>query len=324
MVCGNRVTPGRQALQRVTWEETLGYTFSYPYDLPRNTGGVTAVTLDSQGALWSFQRTPVGSPQLFKFDANRNLVLAIGEEVIGRQVKTHGMAVDAEDNVWIVDTNGSTIMKLSPAGELLMTLGERGRRGDWDEARGLRLLWQPVHLAFAPNGDIYIAEGHANESPNDIDSEDPANSVGASRILHLDRNGNFINQWYGNSVGQGKFASAHGFAVDPTSGDVWIGDREEYRIVIYNSSGQFLRTFQMRNLVCAIHFDAQGNPWMGSGQDGQFLKLDRSGRVIGAVGRGMGIEEGQFTEASYFVFDAQNNLYAGDTSVGRITVMMAP
>lgn len=55
---------------------------------------------------------------------------------------------------------------------------------------------------------------------------------------------------------------------------------------------------------------------MASGQDGQFLKLDRNGTVIGAVGRGMGIEQGMFTEASYWVFDRQNNMYAGDTSVG--------
>jgi sugar lactone lactonase YvrE len=234
------------------------------------------------------------------------------------------MAVDAHDNVWIVDTNGATVMKLSPEGRLLMTIGERGRRGDWDESRGLRRLWQPVMLAFAPNGDIYIAQGHANESPNDAGSDDPENNVGVARVLHLDKDGTFINQWYGNSVGQGKFDSVHGLAIDPTSGDVWIGDREQYRIVVYNSAGQFLRTLQMRNLVCALQFDADGNPWMASGQDGQFLKLDRTGRVLGAIGNGMGIGRGQFVEASYWVFDAQNNLYAGDTSVGRVTKIIAP
>ena len=69
-------------------------------------------------------------------------------------------------------------------------------------------------VAFAPNGDVYIAQGHGNESPNDTDSDDPANNIGAARILRLDKNGTFINQWYGNEVGQGKFSSAHGLAVD--------------------------------------------------------------------------------------------------------------
>jgi hypothetical protein len=62
---------------------------------------------------------------------------------------------------------------------------------------------------------------------------------------------------------------------------------------------------QMRNLVCALYFDSHGQPWMASGQDGQFLKLDRNGRVLAAIGNGMGIGIGQFIEASYWVMDKQ-------------------
>lgn len=323
-LCGSRSGPGRQTLQRVQWQQTLGYTFSYPYNLPPGFGGVPAVALDSKGNLWAFQRAPVGQPQLFKFDANHKLVLSIGEDVIGYQDKAHGLAVDAEDNVWITAANGATVMKVSPDGKLLMTIGEKGRRGDWNEARGQRLLWQPLMVAFAPNGDIYIGEGHANESPNDTDSDDPANNIGAARVIHLDKNGTFINQWYGNQIGQGKFSAVHGIAIDPRNGDVWIGDREEYRIVVYSADGKFLKTMQMRNLVCALYFDSHGEPWMASGQDGQFLKLDRNGKVLGAIGNGMGIGPGQFIEASYWVMDKDDNLYAGDTSVGRITMMVAP
>ncbi len=321
-LCGNRLGRARQALQRVQWKQTLGYTFTYPYVLPPGFGGVPAVALDSKGNLWVFQRADAGKPQLFKFDPNYKLVLQVGPDVIGYQDKAHGMAVDAEDNVWITAANGATVMKLSPEGKLLMTIGVSGRRGDWNEAKGQRLLWQPVMVAFAPNGDVYIGQGHANESPNDTDSDDPANNIGAARILHLDKNGKFINQWYGNEVGQGKFSSAHGLAVDPTNGDVWIGDREEYRIVVYSGDGKFLKTMQMRNLVCALYFDSHGQPWMASGQDGQFLKLDRNGKVLAAIGNGMGIGAGQFIEASYWTMDKQDNLYAGDTSVGRVTKMV--
>jgi hypothetical protein len=323
-LCGNRLGRTRQSLQRVQWKQAMGYTFAYPYALPPGFGGVPAVALDSKNNLWVFQRADPGKPQLFKFDANANLILQVGPDVIGYQDKAHGMAVDADDNVWITAANGATVMKVSSDGKLLMTIGERGRRGDWNEAKGQRLLWQPVMIAFAPNGDIYIGEGHANESPNDADSEDPANTLGAARIIHLDKNGRFINQWYGNDVGQGKFSSAHGLAVDPRNGDVWIGDREEYRIVVYSSDGQFVKTMQMRNLVCALSFDSHGEPWMATGQDGQFLKLDRNGKVLGAIGNGMGIGHGQFIEASYWVMDKKDNLYAGDTSVGRVTKMVAP
>ncbi len=323
-ICGRKGGAARSALQRVEYRQTMGYAFTYPYDLPEGPGGVPSVALDSKGDLWVFKRSPAGTAQLYEFGPDHKLVRAVGVEVIGHQDKAHGMAVDAQDNVWICDAGRATVMKLSPEGKLLMTIGVRDHRGDWDEAKGQRLLWQPVMLAFAPNGDIYIAEGHAYESPNDVDSDDPTNNIGAARIIHLDRNAKFINQWFGDEVGQGKFDSSHGFAIDPVNGDVWIGDREQYRIVVYTGDGKFLKTLQMRNLVCALNFDPQGNPWMASGQDGQFFKLDRNGKVLGAVGNGMGIGWGQFIEASYWVFDRGDNLYAGDTSVGRVTVMLAP
>ena len=323
-VCGRRGGFPRGHLQRVEWKQMPGYSFTYPYVLPPGLGGVPSVALDSKGDLWVFQRKPAGMKQLFKFGPDRKLILSIDEDAIGHQDKAHGMAVDAQDNVWFTDAGNATVMKLSPEGKLLQTIGVKGKRGDWDEAKGQHLLWQPVMVAFAPKGDIYIAEGHANESPNDVDSGDAANAIGAARIIHLDRSGKFIGQWFGDEVGQGKFDSAHGLAVDPKTGDVWIGDREQYRIVVYSGEGKFLKTLQMRNLVCALNFDPAGNPWMASGQDGQFLKLDRNGKVLGAIGNGMGIGPGQFTEASYWSFDARGNLYAGDTSVGRVTVIAAP
>lgn len=323
-VCGNRFDGPRSGLQRVEWKQTMGYTYAYPVDLPQGGGGASAVQIDSRGNMWVFQRNAVGKPQLFEFGPDRKLIRTVGDDVITHQEKAHGMAIDSEDNVWICDANGATIKKLSPEGRLLMTLGVRGKRGDWNEAKGQRLLWQPLDLAFAPNGDIYIGEGHSNESPNDTDSGDPANNIGAARVIHLDKTGKFINQWYGNSIGQGKFSMVHGLAVDPANGDVWLGDREEYRLVVYTAEGKFVKTIQMRNLMCAVAFDPHGNLWVASGQDGQLLKIDRNGNVLGAIGNGSGTGEGQFIESNYMTWDKQGNLYTADTSVGRVTEMIAP
>jgi sugar lactone lactonase YvrE len=278
----------------------------------------------SKGEFWVFQRNPAGNPQLFKFDRNYKLIRTVGDDVIEHQYKAHGMKVDAEDNVWVCDANGATVKKVSPDGRLLMTLGVRGHRGDWDEAKRQRLLWQPLDLAFAPNGDIYIGEGHANESPNDTDSNDPTDNIGAARVIHLDKDGKFINQWYGNSVGQGRFSMVHGIAVDPKNGNVWLGDREQYRLVVYTGDGKFVKTVQMRNLMCAVAFDPQGNLWVASGQDGQLLKIDQDGNVLGAVGKGSGLGVGEFIETNYMAWDLKGNLYTGDTSVGRVTEMVAP
>jgi len=232
------------------------------------------------------------------------------------------MAIDAEDNIWICDENGDTVMKLSPQGKLLMTIGVRGQRGDWDEAKGQRLLWQPLHLAFAPNGDIYIAQGHANESPNDVDKS-ATNSIGAARVLHFDKNGKFIDQWFGNHAGQGHFSMVHGIAVNPDNGNVYIGDREEYRLVVYDAHGKFVRTIQMRNLTCALYVDPHKQLWLATGQDGQIFKIDWDGNVLGAIGNGPGDGDGQFYESTYMTMDGQGNLYAGDTGLPRVTMMVA-
>ncbi len=320
-ICGREGGYARNQLSRVVYDQNLGYAFSYPYFLPKGIGGVPAVGLDSKGSLWVFKRSPAGVSQLLKFDASRKLVLEVPESVIGFHEKAHGLAVDAQDNVWITDAGQATVKKLSSEGKLLLTIGERGKRGDWIEEKNQRLLWQPVMVAFGPKGEVYIGMGHANESPNDVDSPDPANKYGVARVMQLISDGKFVRQWFGNEVGQGKFNDVHGLAVDPTNGDVWIGDREQYRIVVYTAEGRFKKTLLTKNLVCALQFDKSGNPWMASGQDGQFLKLNRDGKVLGAVGNGMGIGHGQFIEASYWVFDKNNNLVAGDTSVGRVTVM---
>ena len=242
----------RQEVQRVEWAQTLGYTFTYPYVSACGLGGVPSVALDSKGDLWVFQRESLGKPQLFKFDPNHKLILTIGDDVIGHQEKAHGIAVDAEDNLWICDQNGATVKKLSPDGKLLMTIGERNHRGDWIEAKGQRLLWQPLMIVFGQNGDIYIGKGTATRAPmTRIPTIRPTKRARRASI-HLDKNGKFINQWYGAKVGQGKFSMVHGLAIDPRNGDVWIGDREQYRIVIYTADGQYMRTIPGCGIWCAL------------------------------------------------------------------------
>jgi hypothetical protein len=316
----------RLGVKAVQWKQTMGYTFTYPFPSPEGEKyGMVAVAKDSKDNLWGLQRNPVGRPQLFKWDANGKLLLTIGDDVITHHAKAHGIAVDAQDNLWITDAAGAVAKKISPDGKVLMTIGTRGHRGDWNEAKGQRYLWEPLMVGFNAKGDIYIAQGHGHESPNDTDANDPTNNDGAARILRLDKDGKFIQQWWGNAVGQGKFTMAHGFAVDPKNGDVYIGDREEYRIVVYTGDGKFLRTMQLRNLICALNFDRQGNLWVASGWDGQFLKVNKqTGQVLGAIGNGNGTGQGQFLEASYFVMDSHDNIWTGDTARGRITEMINP
>jgi hypothetical protein len=324
----NRTNPagireGIGGYERVLWKSNpvnMGYTVSYPYALPEGAAGAVGVAIDSKDNLWVFQRAAPGIPALTKFGPDRKMIFTLGDDVIGHQNKAHGMNVDAQDNVWIADTNGSTVMQISPEGKVLKTIGVKNKRGDWDESKGQRLLWQPISIAFAPNGDMYIGEGHANESPNDTMSGDPANLSGAARVIQLDKNGAFIRQWYGNMTGNGKFAQVHDLAVDPKNGDVWVGDRELYRFVVFTAEGEFIKIVQTRNLTCNIAFDKNGDLWVGTGGDGQFLKMDRDGKVLGAIGNGPGGGEGQTGETAYIRWDSKGTLISGSTTQPRVSV----
>jgi hypothetical protein len=329
-ICTRKGGPSRLDMHRVVWDQTPGYTITYPFHLPppanagESPGSAVGVAVDSHDNVWILQRKPKGQPQLYKFGPKGDLLLSVPGDVLGFQEKAHALATDASDNVWVSDSNGATVKELSPDGKLLRTIGSYNVRGDWDEAKGQHLLWQPNTIAFAPNGDMYIGEGHANESPNDVESDDPADTIGAARVLHFDKDGKFIGQFYGDDVGPGKFDQVHVIGIDPKTGDLWIGDREQYRWVIYTADGQFLRTIQTRNLTCEIMFAPNGKIWTTSGQDGQVLRIDRNGKVLEAVGGGMGIAHGQFIEAGVMAMDKQGDIYVGDTSIARTAKITPP
>ena len=191
-------------------------------------------------------------------------------------------------------------------------------------------MWQPVALDFGPNGDVYIFCGHADESPNDVGTS-PENKIGLSRVIRLTKDGKFVSQWFGSDNGPGKFYSAHGGAVDPTNGDVWVGDRQNYRAVVFNQDGHFLRTISMRNLTSAFFFDRRkgsrtfGQLWLASGQDGQVLRLDKTtGRVTGAIGTRKGQTDNHFSEAAYMGVNSKGRFYVGDSQMPRVTELIPP
>lgn len=318
-------------IERVVWKPTMGYTFSYPIELPPDGGNVGAASVDSHDNVWVWQRNEGDVPALFKFGPDNKLIFAVDPKLTDHTApfRAHDMKVDPDDNVWTVNQSGSVVMKFSPEGKLLQTIGIKGKRGDWDESKGQRLLWEPVAIDFGPTGDVYIFCSHGDESPNDFASGDPTNELGVARVIHLDKTGKFINQWFGPDHGPGKFYNAHGSAVDPVTGDVWVGDRQDYRIQIFTANGHFLRTIAMRNLTSAMFFDKRKGPtfgqlWMADGQDGQVLKLDRDGNVMGAIGTRKSITPNHFSEAAFMGINSKGVFYVGDSQVPRVTVLTPP
>ena len=108
---------GRGNIAHVEHKPDLGYTYSYPLNFPEgSTGGVSAVAMNSKGHIYAFLRNDPGKPMLFEWDENHKLVRSFGVDIAG---KPHGMAVDAEDNLWICDQFGDTVLKLSPEGKVI-------------------------------------------------------------------------------------------------------------------------------------------------------------------------------------------------------------
>ena len=302
----------RQAVQHVVYKPDLGFTYAYPLKFPEGTfGGVGSIAMNSKGHIFAFVRNDPGKPMIFEFDEDYKIVRSFGTDMFS---KPHGMEVDADDNLWVCDQFGDTVTKFSPEGKVLLTLGVKGQRGDWNEEKGQRLLWQPLTISFAANGDIYIGMGHANESPND----------GAARVLHLDKDGKFINQWFGNNAGPGHFSMVHGMTINPNNGNIYIADREEYRIVVYTGDGKFVKTIQSKNLICEFLVDKDKQLWMATGMDGQIVKADWDGNVLGAAGEGPGKGFGQLGEASYMVKDIHGNIFVGDTTRTMVMELVAP
>jgi hypothetical protein len=319
-------------IERVKWRENLGFKFAYPITLPAGGGNVGAVSVDSKDNIWVYQRNNPTMSQLYKYSPDFKLLVSVDPQVTNHGAgssQAHGMKVDDEDNVWTCD-GGGLVQKFDNNGRLIFTLGERGKPGDWDESKGQRLIWECVAIDFGPNGDAYIFQGHADESPNDIGTA-PHNTFGLARVTRVTKDGTFISQWFGSDNGQGKFSMTHGGAVDPTNGDVWIGDRQQYRAVVFNASGHFLRTISMRNLTSAFFFDRRkGSPtfgqlWLAAGQDGQVLRLDKAtGKVTGAIGTRKSTAPGYFSEAAYMGLNSKGHFYVGDSQVNRVTELIPP
>ncbi|MGE3508870.1 MAG: peptidyl-alpha-hydroxyglycine alpha-amidating lyase family protein [Vicinamibacterales bacterium] len=253
-------------------------------------GAPSSAAFDAHGHLLVFTR---GEYPLMEFDVRTGaLVRTFG----GGYVRAHGMRVDPEGHIWTTDVNGHTVTKMSPAGEVLLTLGTKGQPGAWDEAKGTRLLYEPNDVAFAPNGDLFIVQGHGRGEP---------------RVLRFDRRGTFITSWGGTGTGPGQFNLSHSVIVDAQS-RVYVADRENRRVQIFDVNGRFLKEWRFAGLPCGLYMGKDQQIYLASGFAGQILKLDANGNAIGMMGQpGKGL--GEFGEAHFLTLGPNGDIYVADT-----------
>jgi len=230
----------------------------------RTWGSTSAVAIDKDGiSIWVAERCSANScassnlNPILKFDEDGRLVKSFGAGVI---LSPHGIDVDPEGNVWITDCactgggsaaagRGHQVFKFSPDGKLLMTLGKAGG------GKGAEHFWQPNDVLVAPNGDIYVAEGHS--------SSDTANA----RILKFDKTGKLIATWGKKGTGTGEFDQPHALAMD-SQGRLFVGDRGNNRIQILDQSGKLLDTWYQFSRPSGMFIDARDNIYVADSESG--------------------------------------------------------
>jgi sugar lactone lactonase YvrE len=181
-------------------------------------GQVISVDPDGHGNMWVFHRK---DPAILEFDAFGKLIKSFGTGF----VQAHGMAIDREGNIWVTDSDGKDgkgqqVTKFSPDGKVLMTLGKAGVAGD-----GPDTFNGPSGVAIAPNGDIFVADGHGGGTN--------------ARIVKFSKDGKFIKAWGKKGSGPGEFDLPHSLAFD-SKGRLFVADRGNSRIQIFDRDGKFI------------------------------------------------------------------------------------
>jgi DNA-binding beta-propeller fold protein YncE len=248
--------------------------------LGRPWGATSAVDIDRDGhSIWVAERCGANScaesnlPAVFKFDATGALVTSFGA---GMFVSPHGIYVDRDDNVWIVDcactlgrgraspdsaaarpTKGHQVFKFSPTGKLLLTLGTPGG------GSGSEYFWQPNDVLVAANGDIFVAEGHSSAPGS------------TARVLKFSRDGKLIKAWGTFGHGPDELDQPHALAMD-SRGRLFVGDRGNNRIKIFDQDGKLLETWYQFSRPSGIYIDASDNIYVADSESGSVAK-DRTG-----------------------------------------------
>ena len=190
------------------------------------TAPMAAVAVDSQDRVYGFNR---GEHGVIVFDRDGNYLYHWAE---ARFAFPHAITADSHDNIWVADRNDGLILKFTPEGKLLMTLGTRGHRSDTgaDNSQFGSLHMQVTHggapfnlpagVAIAPAGDIFVADGYAN-----------------CRVHRFSPDGEHVLSWGEPGSGPGQFMLPHGVWVD-SRGRVLVADRENDRVQVFTQDGE--------------------------------------------------------------------------------------
>jgi len=308
-----------------------------------NFGEVSGVAVNSKGHVFVFTRSnsalgPAYAPsaaQLLEFGPKGEFIREIGKGLYGLAF-AHTVRVDRDDNIWAVDKGSDMVIKFNQAGRVVMVFGRRQESADqetkpWEHVNPPRpavdgLFRQPTDVAWDSEGNIYISDGYIN-----------------SRVAKYDRNGDWVRSWGERGTAPGQFNLPHAIAVDHNN-NVYVGDRSNRRIQVFDTDGRFLRMFtidippapgtrpvngntptgeRLASMIGApnsICITPGPNQVLFVGEStfpGRLFKLSLDGKVLGVIGRS-GRQLKQFSGIHQLACPSENEVYAAETSNWRV------
>jgi outer membrane protein assembly factor BamB len=225
---------------------------------------VSAVAADRAGNLYLLQRGKEADP-IVVTDPNGKVLRSFGRGLFNRP---HSIRLDPAGNVWTVDSNTSMVYKFSPAGEKLLEISVGNL---WADPPSESCAASDV--AFAANGQVYVADGYCN-----------------ARIVEYDAAGQKVREWGSAGAGPGQFNLPHSIAVSP-EGNVYVADRENGRVQWFTPEGAYLGEWNYGGRVLSVVFSSTGELYVSAEpkeappqQEAMLLHVDRrDGRILGRV-----------------------------------------
>ena len=224
-----------------------------PYDsvpdalkLPPNLymGEAAGVAVNSKGHIFVFHRGGSShgpafantAAQLWEFDTDGKYVREIGKNLYAWSF-AHAVRVDKNDNIWAIDKGSDMIIKFNPQGRVTMVIGRKQEASDagtkpWTHVKPPLSpepgrFRQPTDVTWDPAGDIFISDGYIN-----------------SRVAKLNKDGDWLKSWGDPGNGEGQFSTPHNIVAD-SSGAIYVADRNNRRIQVFDSDGKYLRTIRI-------------------------------------------------------------------------------
>jgi DNA-binding beta-propeller fold protein YncE len=256
-----------------------------------NFGECSGVDVDRNGNVWVFNR---GAWPLIQFDRHGKMLQAFDEDTI-RVKSSHGVKVDPDGNLWLADVKGHTLLKVTPAGRVLLVLGRSPGNNDSKDAFN-----EPTGFAFAADGSFYVSDGYVNQ-----------------RVIQFTKAGEYIRHWGKKGTADGEFNLVHDVAVD-SKGRVYVADRTNARIQVFTPDGKFLGKWTDIGNPWGLAYTAKEDAlYMADGTANRIVKLNLDGQILGVLGS-YGKAPGKLDFVHHIAVDQEGSIYVVEIKNWRV------